>query len=195
MKVNEYLPNLDVEVPVWLEALERFYRPWQMAYFRPFSNVISIKTSRAVRKNTSNMVEVRRWRHHVTSLQVLYWHKNDIFMCFVLALVMLVFASPSKLSKVPCSWRQRWVGPAGSPFDMNIWRAVTCSPQLDWVSDFTENHSLNVMNVKRYPVLRWVMNSSLSTKFRRVMVLESDHSPQKLRPVLGVQPTISRLWN
>jgi hypothetical protein len=45
-----YLPNLDVEAPVWLDALERFYRPWQMAYFRPFSNVISIKTSRAVRK-------------------------------------------------------------------------------------------------------------------------------------------------
>jgi hypothetical protein len=48
MKVNEYLPNLDVEAPVWLDALERFYR--QMAYFRPFSNVISIKTSRAARK-------------------------------------------------------------------------------------------------------------------------------------------------
>jgi hypothetical protein len=26
------------------------------------------------------------------------------------------------------------------------------------------------------------MNSSLSTKFRRVMVHESDHSPQKLKP-------------
>jgi hypothetical protein len=26
-----------------------------MAYFRPFSNVISIKTSRAAQKNTSNM--------------------------------------------------------------------------------------------------------------------------------------------
>jgi hypothetical protein len=33
MKVNEYLPNLDVEVPVWFDALERFYRPWKMAYF------------------------------------------------------------------------------------------------------------------------------------------------------------------
>jgi hypothetical protein len=30
--------------------LERFCRPWQMAYFRPFSNVISIKMSRAARK-------------------------------------------------------------------------------------------------------------------------------------------------
>jgi hypothetical protein len=50
MKVNEYLPNLDDEAPVWLDALERLYRPWQMAYFRPFSNVISIKTSRAARK-------------------------------------------------------------------------------------------------------------------------------------------------
>jgi hypothetical protein len=50
MKVNEYLPNLDVEAPAWLDALERFYRPWQMAYFRPFSNVIFIKMTRAVRK-------------------------------------------------------------------------------------------------------------------------------------------------
>jgi hypothetical protein len=50
MKVNEYLPNPDVEAPVWLDALERFYRPWQMAYFRPFSNVISIKTSRAAQQ-------------------------------------------------------------------------------------------------------------------------------------------------
>jgi hypothetical protein len=50
MKVNEYLPDLDVEAPVWLEALEGFHRHWQMAYFRPFSNVISIKTSRAARK-------------------------------------------------------------------------------------------------------------------------------------------------
>jgi hypothetical protein len=50
MKVNEYLPNLDVEAPAWLDALERFYRPWQMAYFRQFSNVISIKMTRAARK-------------------------------------------------------------------------------------------------------------------------------------------------
>jgi hypothetical protein len=50
MKVNEYLPNLDVEVPVWFDALERFYRPWKMAYCRPFSNVISIKTSFEVQK-------------------------------------------------------------------------------------------------------------------------------------------------
>jgi hypothetical protein len=50
MKVNEYLPNIDVAAPVWLDALERFYRPWQMAYFRPFPNVISIKTSRAAWK-------------------------------------------------------------------------------------------------------------------------------------------------
>jgi hypothetical protein len=58
MKVNEYLPNLDAEVPVWLDALERFQRPWKMAYFRPFSNVISIKTSRAARKNTFNMAAI-----------------------------------------------------------------------------------------------------------------------------------------
>jgi hypothetical protein len=29
---------------VWFDSLERFYRPWKIAYFRPFSNVISIKT-------------------------------------------------------------------------------------------------------------------------------------------------------
>jgi hypothetical protein len=53
--------------------MERFYRPWQMAYFRPLSNVgISIKTARAARKNTSNMADVGRWHHRVTSLQVLY---------------------------------------------------------------------------------------------------------------------------
>jgi hypothetical protein len=45
MKLNEYLPNLDVEVPVWFDALERLYRSWKITYFRPFSNVISIKTS------------------------------------------------------------------------------------------------------------------------------------------------------
>jgi hypothetical protein len=50
MKVNEYLPNLDVEALVWFDALERFYRPWKMVYFRLFSNVISIKMSRAARK-------------------------------------------------------------------------------------------------------------------------------------------------
>jgi hypothetical protein len=33
------------------------------------------------------------------------------------------------------------------------------------VNDFNENHSLNVVNVKQYPVLRWVVKSSLSTKF------------------------------
>jgi hypothetical protein len=43
----------------------------QMAYFRPFSNVISIKSSRVARKNTSNMADVCRWRHRVMSLQVL----------------------------------------------------------------------------------------------------------------------------
>jgi hypothetical protein len=50
MKVNEYLPNLGVEVPVWFDALERFHRPWKIAYFLPFSNVISIKTSRAAQQ-------------------------------------------------------------------------------------------------------------------------------------------------
>jgi hypothetical protein len=62
MKVNEYLPNLDVEAPVWLDALERFCRPWQkIAFFRPFSNVISINTSHAARKNTSD--DVIAWCH------------------------------------------------------------------------------------------------------------------------------------
>jgi hypothetical protein len=71
MKVNEYFTNLDVEAPAWLDALERFYRPWQMAYFRPLSNVISIKRPARREKNTSNMADGRRWRHRVTSLQVL----------------------------------------------------------------------------------------------------------------------------
>jgi hypothetical protein len=31
----------------------------------------------------------------------------------------------------------------------NDWRAVNYSPQTDLVSDFTENHSLNVINVKQ----------------------------------------------
>jgi hypothetical protein len=86
MKVNEYIPNLDVAAPVWLDALEHLCRPWQMAYFRPFSNVISIKTSRAAReKNTSNMADVRRWRHRVTSLQVLYIHLDFRTPLFLLA--------------------------------------------------------------------------------------------------------------
>jgi hypothetical protein len=34
----------------------------------------------------------------------------------------------------------------------------------------------------RYPVFRWVMNSFLSTKFRRVMVLMSEWSLASLRP-------------
>jgi hypothetical protein len=47
MKVNEYLPNLDVEVPVWFDALGTFLSALKMAYLRPFSNIISIKTARA----------------------------------------------------------------------------------------------------------------------------------------------------
>jgi hypothetical protein len=30
----------------------------------------------------------------------------------------------------------------------NVWRAANCSPHSDYVRDFTENHSLNVINVK-----------------------------------------------
>jgi hypothetical protein len=48
------------------------------------------------------------------------------------------------------------------------------------VSDFTENHSLNVINVKQYPVAQVSAELSVSTKFRRVMVLESDYLPQGL---------------
>jgi hypothetical protein len=56
--------------------LGRLYPHWQMAYFRPFSNFISIK------KNTSNMAIVRRWRHRVTSLHVLYViHLRSLVTC------------------------------------------------------------------------------------------------------------------
>jgi hypothetical protein len=51
-----------------IDALERFYRPWQMAYFLPFSNVFSIKTSRAARKKYLQY----GGRPSMTSLQVLY---------------------------------------------------------------------------------------------------------------------------
>jgi hypothetical protein len=63
MRVNEYLPNFDVEAPVWFYAFERFYRPWKMAYFWPFSNVISIKTSCAARKKYLQHGGDRRWRN------------------------------------------------------------------------------------------------------------------------------------
>jgi hypothetical protein len=72
--LNEYLPDLDVEAPVWLEALERFHRHWQMAYFGHFLTLFQLKRPAQREKNTSNMADVRRWRHHVTSLQVLYRH-------------------------------------------------------------------------------------------------------------------------
>jgi hypothetical protein len=50
MRVNEYIPNLDVEAPVWLDALERFYRPWQL---------FQLKRPARREKNTSNMADVR----------------------------------------------------------------------------------------------------------------------------------------
>jgi hypothetical protein len=68
-----------------------------------------------------------------------------------------------------------------------------------YVSDFTENSSLNVINVKQYPVLRWVMKS-LSIKHRRVMVLESDQCLKKackMYNVLGysfLKKTVRMSW-
>jgi hypothetical protein len=44
------------------------YRPWKMTYFRPFSNIISIKTSRAARTKYLQHGGEHRWRH----VQVLY---------------------------------------------------------------------------------------------------------------------------
>jgi hypothetical protein len=46
--------NLDVEVPVWFDALEPFYRPWKIAYFQLFSNV-PLKRPARRKKYTSNM--------------------------------------------------------------------------------------------------------------------------------------------
>jgi hypothetical protein len=37
----------------------------------------------------------------------------------------------------------------------SVWRAVNCSPQTDWVSDFTENRFLNVINVTPHTT-KWV---------------------------------------
>jgi hypothetical protein len=61
MKVNEYLPNFDVEAPVSFDALERFYRPWQMAYFRQFSNVISMLKLPARREKIPPMLHFWHW--------------------------------------------------------------------------------------------------------------------------------------
>jgi hypothetical protein len=53
------------------------------------------------------------------------------------------------------------------------------SKRIRWV--ITRNHSLNAINVKQCSAYRWVMNNALSTKFRRVMVLECDHWPRRLK--------------
>jgi hypothetical protein len=68
-----HLENLD-EVPVWFYALERFYRPWKWPIFGRFLTLFPLKRLGLREKNTSNMAGVRRWRHRVTSLQVLYLH-------------------------------------------------------------------------------------------------------------------------
>jgi hypothetical protein len=81
-KTNEYLPNLDVEAPVWLDALERFYRPWQWPIFVHFLTLFPLKRPERRERNTSNMADVRRWTHRVTSLQVLYtwltWRQTSL---------------------------------------------------------------------------------------------------------------------
>jgi hypothetical protein len=58
MKVNEYLPNLDVEAPVWLDALEHFYRPWQMA-----------RREKIPPTWRTSVDDVIAWRHCKSSIQ------------------------------------------------------------------------------------------------------------------------------
>jgi hypothetical protein len=65
----------------------------------------------------------------------------------------------------------------------NIWRSVNYSPQTDLVSDFTEIHSLNVINVKQYPVL-----SALSAKFRS---LASKTKACKVGNLLSLLPSVN----
>jgi hypothetical protein len=57
---------------VMTDALERFYWPWKIAYFRPFSNVISIQTFRVARKKYLQHGGDHRWRHGWHHVQVLY---------------------------------------------------------------------------------------------------------------------------
>jgi hypothetical protein len=55
----------------------------------------------------------------------------------------------------------------------NVWRAVSTAPlKTDNVSDFTENHSLNMINVKQYGSAYVSDEPTLGewwTNFRRVM--------------------------
>jgi hypothetical protein len=56
MKVNECLPNLDVEVPVRFDALERFYiGPEKWPIFGRFLTLFPLKRPARREKNTSNM--------------------------------------------------------------------------------------------------------------------------------------------
>jgi hypothetical protein len=63
--------------------------PWQMGFFGRFLTLFALKRPAWREKNTSNMADVRRWRHRVTSLQVLYWHVKLVTGLFP----VLVFAS------------------------------------------------------------------------------------------------------
>jgi hypothetical protein len=49
------LPNLDVEFPVWFDALERFYRPETWYIFGRFLTLFPLKRPARREKNTSNM--------------------------------------------------------------------------------------------------------------------------------------------
>jgi hypothetical protein len=94
MKVNEYLPNLDVEAPAWLDALEPFYRPWQMAYFRPFSNVISINGKIPPIWRT-DVDDVIAWRHCKSSIPSLSALERKTYASPVMNItVKIVFGIP-----------------------------------------------------------------------------------------------------
>jgi hypothetical protein len=56
---------------IW--CIVTFLSALKIAYFLLFSNVISIETSRAARKNTSNMVDGHRWRHCKFSIGGALW--------------------------------------------------------------------------------------------------------------------------
>jgi hypothetical protein len=79
MKVNEYLPNLDVEAPVWLDALNVSIGPDKWPIFGRFLTLFPLKHPTRREKNTSNMADIRRWRHRVMSLQVFYTILGDLW--------------------------------------------------------------------------------------------------------------------
>jgi hypothetical protein len=115
MKVNEYLPNLDVEAPAWLNALERFYRP----YFRPFSNVISIKTTCAARKKIApiwrtSVDDVIAWCHckssichHVSGkVRSSIIEKRNVYV--VCIYIFLIFYFPQYMLQDCCIYKMCW---------------------------------------------------------------------------------------